>query len=117
LPQLTKAIQAMAITPILILFFFIIFYYHKNGGEITTFFLNGQTKSANLKIIITNSSLYIIYYKVYCYFVFDLYQETLKSGIKIESFSQKVLVGSEKVCTFAPANEETTSESTEERVL
>jgi len=50
----------MAIIPILILFFFIIFYCHKNGGEITTFFLNGQTKSANLKIIITNSSLYNI---------------------------------------------------------
>ena len=59
----------------------------------------------------------VIYYKVYCNFVFDLHQEPQKSRIKIESFSQKVLVGSEKVCTFAPANEETTSESTEERVL
>ena len=58
-----------------------------------------------------------IYYKVYCHFVFDLYQETSKSGIEIESFSGKVLVGWKKVCTFAPANEETTSESTEERVL
>ena len=59
----------------------------------------------------------IIYYKVYCRFVFDLYQEALKSGIEIESFFRKVLVGWKKVCTFAPANEETTSESTEERVL
>jgi hypothetical protein len=54
---------------------------------------------------------------VYCHFVFDLYQEASKSGIGIESFSGKVLVGWKKVCTFAPANEETTSESTEERVL
>jgi hypothetical protein len=54
---------------------------------------------------------------VYVHFVFDLHQEPQKSCIKIESFSQKVLVGSEKVCTFAPANEETTSGSTKERVL
>ena len=53
----------------------------------------------------------------YCNFVFDLHQEVSKSGIKIESFFGKVLVGWKKVCTFAPANEETTSESTEERVL
>ena len=54
---------------------------------------------------------------MYCNFVFDLYQEVSKSGIEIKSFSGKVLVGWKKVCTFAPANEETTSESTEERVL